>query len=69
MFGKLSLFINYLKVFEVYTVKRFPTNKLPLAGLITAYFSMMMFIRTYSREFVVKDLYRCDKGKKGNWKF
>ena len=50
MFGKISSVINYFKVFDVYIVKRFPTNKIPLAGLIATYFTTYLFIRIYFRD-------------------
>jgi hypothetical protein len=50
MFGKISSILYYFKVFDVYIVKRFPTNKLPLAGLIATYFSTYLLIRIYFRD-------------------
>ncbi len=37
MLGKLSSLVSYWKVLEVYTLKRFPSNKLPLFGMVSTY--------------------------------
>jgi hypothetical protein len=37
MLGKLSSFLSYFKVLEVYVIKRFPSNKAPLFGMIVTY--------------------------------
>lgn len=33
MFGKISCFMSYMKIWDVYIVKRFPSNKLSLWGM------------------------------------
>ncbi len=37
MLGKLSSLVSYWKVLEVYTLKRFPSNKLPMFGMVFTY--------------------------------
>ena len=74
MLGKLSLFINYLKVFEVYIVKRFPSTKLPMIGMVFTYFAAFHFMKTYMRIPILQLYYRNDlieknKNKLGKWNF
>jgi hypothetical protein len=74
MFGKLSVFVNYIRVFDVYIVKRFPSNKLPVAGLIMTYLFAYQCLKTYSRDTFLKlyysdDLDKKNKDKLGKWNF
>jgi hypothetical protein len=74
MLGKVSILLNYFKALEVYIVKRYPTNKIPLAGLVTTYFLTLMFWRTYSRPFFLNDMpyllgLKKEAQKVGQWKF
>jgi hypothetical protein len=72
MFGKLSSIVNYMKCLEVYTVKRYPSTKLPLIGLVTTYFVAMMISRTYvirQAENDWKNLFGKKEGRIGQWKF
>lgn len=50
MFGKLSSFVSYWKVLEVYTLKRFPSNKLPVFGMVFTYLSLYYFIHRQNRD-------------------
>ncbi len=74
MFGKLSPFLTYLKVFDVYIVKRFPSNKLPIIGMIFTYFAFYQFLKTYTRASVLTIAYRKEINNKnqerlGRWNF
>lgn len=74
MFGKISILLTYPKVLDVYIVKRFPSNKLPMTGLVFAYFAAFLFIKTYSRETITDSLdylncSKCDKRELGKWEF
>ncbi len=74
MFGKFSPFLTYLKVFDVYIVKRFPSNKLPMLGLIFTYFACYHIFKTYSRDSLLTIYYRKHMTKKsqerlGRWNF
>ncbi len=50
MFGKLSSFVSYWKVLEVYTLKRFPSNKLPVFGMVFTYLSLYYFVHRQYRD-------------------
>lgn len=38
MFGKVSALVNYMKIWDVYIVKRFPSNRISLWGMGFSYF-------------------------------
>ncbi len=42
MFGKLSSLVSYWKVLEVYLLKRFPSNKLPIFGMTFTYLTIYL---------------------------
>jgi hypothetical protein len=50
MFGKLASLVSYWKVLEVYTLKRFPSNKLPVFGMVFTYLSLYYFIHRQYRD-------------------
>ncbi len=43
MFGKLSALVSYMKIWDVYIIKRFPSNKLSIWGMILSY-SMIAYM-------------------------
>jgi hypothetical protein len=74
MFGKLSAFINYMKIWDVYLVKRFPSNRMSLWGVGLSYmiiyftFQRMVLIgkeyslkrsRSINRSYIKNQLTRC----------
>lgn len=34
MLGKISILTNFLNSFKIYFIRRYPTNKLPITGMI-----------------------------------
>jgi hypothetical protein len=46
MFGKISAIINYMKIWDVYLVKRFPSNRMSLWGNGFSYMIILSFIHT-----------------------
>ena len=50
MFGKLASLVSYWKVLEVYTLKRFPSNKLPLFGMVFTYLSLYYILHRQNRD-------------------
>ena len=50
MFGKLASLVSYWKVLEVYTLKRFPSNKLPLFGMVFTYLSLYYILYRQNRD-------------------
>lgn len=37
MFGKLAAITSYMKIWDVYLIKRFPSNKLSIWGMMLSY--------------------------------
>ena len=56
MLGKLSSLLSYWKVLEVYTLKRFPSNKVPLFGMVLTNFILVQFIYSYIQCFKIEEL-------------
>ncbi len=50
MFGKLSSLLSYWKVLEVYTLKRFPSNKLPVFGMVFTYLTLYYTLHKQIRD-------------------
>jgi len=50
MLGKLSSLVSYWKVLEVYTLKRFPSNKLPIFGMVFTYISLYYMLHKQVRD-------------------
>jgi hypothetical protein len=50
MFGKLASLVSYWKVLEVYTLKRFPSNKLPVFGMVFTYLSLSYILHRQFRD-------------------
>jgi hypothetical protein len=67
MFGKLIAITSHWKSLEVYMVKRYPTAKLPIAGMIIMNLAGMLYIRTFTR--VPLFSFGKKEGKLGEWKF
>ena len=66
MLGKLSSLLSYWKVLEVYVCKRFPSNKLPVFGMVFTYFA---FAYLYSRFRYTLHLSNCSQESNNNWNF
>lgn len=70
MFGKISTLINYMKIWDVYIVKRFPSAKISLWGMgfsyLAIYFAMQRMILSHrysslkrNRTMKKQDWYKC----------
>ncbi len=69
MLGKFSSFVSYWKCLEVYLVKRFPSNKLPMFGMVFTYFTFFYFYSRFrsSREYLMN--MKCLPGNENTWNF
>ena len=64
MFGKISAIVNYQKIWDVYIVKRFPSNRISVWGMAFSYslaFWMMHRMLTLHRSNSLKRLRCMDK--------
>jgi hypothetical protein len=50
MLGKISSLLSYWKVLEVYTLKRFPSSKLPLFGMVSTYLFLYYNFNSINRQ-------------------
>lgn len=69
MLGKLSSLVSYWKVLEVYLCKRFPSNKLPVFGMV---FTYMAFYMLATRWRILKQFYLQQEGldySENSWNF
>lgn len=48
MLGKTSSLISYIKNLEVYVIKRYPSNKLPMFGIIFTYLTAFYILNRMS---------------------
>lgn len=48
MFGKIAALISYTKNLEVYLIKRFPSTKIPVAGMIFTYLATFYLINRWA---------------------
>jgi hypothetical protein len=56
MIGKLGSLLSYWKCLEVYTLKRFPSNKLPMFGMIFTYFGLFLMMKSLSLNVKTREL-------------
>jgi len=69
MFGKISAILNYMKIWDVYIIKRFPSNRISLWGMGFSYlviFWAMKRFMLFRRENSLKNFRSIDKSKWSN---
>ncbi len=48
MFGKISSIVFYIKNFEVYLIKRFPSTKVSVSGMVVTYLAAFYLLSRWS---------------------
>jgi hypothetical protein len=62
MLGKLTTFVTYWKCLEVYIIKRFPSTKIPVMGMVVTYLTLYFMYRRWklSNQIIALQHYRKD---------
>lgn len=68
MFGKLSCIVSYMKIWDVYIVKRFPSNKLSIWGMILSYSIIAYMFNRIILNHRMNSLQRLRKMNRDDWK-
>ncbi len=67
MFGKLSTIVSYQKIWDVYIIKRFPSNKLSIWGMILSYSLVTWMFYRCMLSHRIKSLRRLKQINKDDW--
>jgi hypothetical protein len=67
MFGKLSAIANYQKIWDVYIVKRFPSNRISMWGMGFSYLVALWFAQRMLISHREKSLKRLRLQGKSSW--
>lgn len=70
MLGKLINFINYWKALEVYIIKRFPSNKIPVFGTVATYLGLYYLFNRWEltrRTQILRQMRENSECKSWNW--
>jgi len=67
MFGKLSTIVSYMKIWDVYIIKRFPSNKLSIWGMLLSYSMIAWFLNKCLINHRTRSLQKLRQMNKSEW--